>query len=95
MADDKSHDVANRYDETADEGGGITNRPLDEEVANQEALPERGRTKVEGPDPAQQERDDVVARERSGDEEPSRRYDEDVEKNPTLPDGDPTLRTTI
>jgi hypothetical protein len=93
MAEDNTPRVANRYDQAADDGGGITNRPLDEEVANQEALPERGRTKGSAP---RQERDDVVARERTGDEEPSRRYDEDVEKNPTLPgDDDPTLRTTI
>lgn len=40
-------DVSQRYDETDESGGGITNRPLDEEVANQEALPERGHTKDE------------------------------------------------
>lgn len=30
---------------STDEQSGITNRPLDEEKANQEALPERGRSK--------------------------------------------------
>ncbi len=30
---------------TDEEGAGITNRPLDEEIENQEALPERGRSK--------------------------------------------------
>ena len=28
-----------------DQGGGITNRPLDEEIANQQAVPERGESK--------------------------------------------------
>jgi hypothetical protein len=41
-------EVAGRYDQSGDEGGGITNRPLDEEVENQEQLPERGRKKDEG-----------------------------------------------
>lgn len=40
-------DVTERYDRTTGEGGGITNRPLEEEVANQDELPERGRTKRE------------------------------------------------
>lgn len=39
-----------RYDETSGEAGGITNRPLDEEVDNQEALPQRGRSQDEDPD---------------------------------------------
>ena len=38
---------AARYDDTSAEGGGITNRPLDEEVENQDALPQRGQTKQE------------------------------------------------
>ena len=33
--------------DTAGETGGITNRPLDEEEANQEAVPERGHKKDE------------------------------------------------
>lgn len=28
-----------------DQGGGITNRPLDDEMENQEALPERGKSR--------------------------------------------------
>ena len=38
---------AERYDETSQAGGGITNRPLDEEVENQDALPQRGQNKNE------------------------------------------------
>jgi hypothetical protein len=39
-------ETVDRYDETTgDEGGGITNRPLDEEVENQAAVPERGKSK--------------------------------------------------
>ena len=34
-----------RYDGATASGGGITNRPLDEEIENQEALPERGQAK--------------------------------------------------
>ena len=36
---DRGYDDSDR-----DNAGGITNRPLDEEVENQNALPERGRT---------------------------------------------------
>jgi hypothetical protein len=32
------------YDDDGDNAGGITNRPLDEEIENQNSLPERGRT---------------------------------------------------
>lgn len=32
-------------DEDTDQAGGITNRPLPEEVGNQEALPDRGTTR--------------------------------------------------
>lgn len=39
-----------RYDEASGEGGGITNRPLDEEVDNQNALPQRGQSQDEDPD---------------------------------------------
>lgn len=36
------------YDRTSEEGaGGITNRPLDEEIENQEAVPDRGHRKDE------------------------------------------------
>jgi hypothetical protein len=34
-------------DENGDNAGGITNRPLDEEVGNQQALPDRGHSKSE------------------------------------------------
>lgn len=33
------------YTNTGDEAAGITNRPLDEELANQESLPERGESR--------------------------------------------------
>ena len=38
-------ETVERYDHTVtdeDDAGGITNRPLDEEIANQGSLPERG-----------------------------------------------------
>lgn len=35
----------NRYDNSDEAAGGITNRSLDEEVSNQEALPSRGESK--------------------------------------------------
>jgi hypothetical protein len=41
---------AERYDRTGDEGSGITNRPLDVEIENQDALPQRGQSKDEDPD---------------------------------------------
>lgn len=40
-------ETVERYDQTVtdvDEGGGITNHPLDEEIANQASLPERGQS---------------------------------------------------
>ena len=40
------NDPSQRYD-GSDEGSGITNRPLDEEIENQQALPERGNTRDE------------------------------------------------
>jgi hypothetical protein len=41
-------DVSRNYaDENGDNAGGITNRPLDEEVDNQESLPPRGRSREE------------------------------------------------
>jgi hypothetical protein len=40
------------YDgEDSDDAGGITNRPLSDEVENQESLPERGTTKDRTGDP--------------------------------------------
>lgn len=43
-------ETVERYDETlgqssADEGGGITNRPIGEEIENQTSLPERGESR--------------------------------------------------
>jgi hypothetical protein len=39
-------ETVERYDETTgDEGGGITNRPVDEEIENQAAVPERGKSR--------------------------------------------------
>jgi hypothetical protein len=42
-------DTVERYDETVDqsgeEGGGITNRPIGEEIENQASLPERGESR--------------------------------------------------
>ncbi len=35
------------YDDDGDNAGGITNRPVDEEIDNQNSLPERGRTQSE------------------------------------------------
>ena len=35
------------YHDDGDNAGGITNRPLDEEVENQQALPERGKSQRE------------------------------------------------
>jgi hypothetical protein len=38
-------ETVERYDQTTgDEGGGITNRPLEQEVENQASLPDRGTT---------------------------------------------------
>ncbi len=44
FAEKKDDASTNRQSDhlTDEQGGGITNRPLDEEVANQDALPERG-----------------------------------------------------
>lgn len=39
-----------RYDETGERAGGITNRPLDEEIDNQDALPQRGHSDEDEPD---------------------------------------------
>jgi hypothetical protein len=43
----------------ASEAGGITNRPLDEENENQEALPRRGESRIEHPGNKDVERDDA------------------------------------
>jgi hypothetical protein len=44
-AEGERESVRNQYDEADGGDAGISNRPLDEEIANQEALPERGREK--------------------------------------------------
>ena len=38
-------ETVERYDQTAGESGGITNRPLEEEIDNQASLPERGESR--------------------------------------------------
>jgi hypothetical protein len=40
-------DTAEANARGGEDAGGITNRPLDEEIDNQEAVPERGRRKDE------------------------------------------------
>jgi hypothetical protein len=42
---DAAQDVQNRYDESSGGDAGISNRPIEEEQANQEALPDRGERK--------------------------------------------------
>lgn len=46
-AADRSDIGGNYADVNGDNAGGITNRPLDEEVDNQESLPQRGRSREE------------------------------------------------
>jgi hypothetical protein len=42
------NDIASNYaDENGDNAGGITNRPLDQEVGNQQSLPKRGMDREE------------------------------------------------
>ena len=44
----ENSDVASNYrDDDADNAGGITNRPFDEERDNQESLPQRGTSREE------------------------------------------------
>ena len=43
----ESSSGASYQDDNGDNAGGITNRPLDQEVANQAALPHRGKSKSE------------------------------------------------
>ncbi|MCA1558849.1 MAG: hypothetical protein LC753_01880 [Acidobacteria bacterium] len=43
---ENDNDAATRYRGTDGDDGGITNRPLDEERENQEALPERGKARA-------------------------------------------------
>lgn len=63
-SDENSVENADRASDAAERGtseaGGITNRPLDEEMANQDALPERGESRIEHPGNKDVERDDTV-----------------------------------
>ncbi|MGH9308477.1 MAG: hypothetical protein ACRD1U_03840 [Vicinamibacterales bacterium] len=43
--EDENSDAPQRSGYTDEHGAGITNRPLDEEIENQQALPERGQSK--------------------------------------------------
>jgi hypothetical protein len=57
---DRDENPERLYDvDNADDAGGITNRPLSEEVDNQEALPERGtnRDRTRNPDATRPEGD--------------------------------------
>ena len=44
---DSESSTGRGYQDDGDNAGGITNRPLDEEEENQEALPERGLSQAE------------------------------------------------
>jgi hypothetical protein len=49
---DRFHNNDTRFSERDEHAGGITNRPLDEEIANQQEVPARGDVKVPGRDHA-------------------------------------------
>ena len=63
-SDENSVENADRASDAAERGtseaGGITNRPLEEEMANQDALPERGESRIEHAGNKDVERDDTV-----------------------------------
>jgi hypothetical protein len=40
-------DVARTYEDDGDDAGGITNRPLSEEIDNQNSLPDRGNSQAD------------------------------------------------
>jgi hypothetical protein len=44
---DSESSTSRGYEDDGDNAGGITNRPLDEEMDNQNSLPERGRSQAE------------------------------------------------
>jgi hypothetical protein len=44
---DSESSSGRRYQDDGDNAGGITNRPLDEEAENQEALPQRGQSQAD------------------------------------------------
>lgn len=56
---DRDENPERLYDDDSEEAGGITNRPLTEEIDNQEALPQRGtnRDRTANPDAARPEGD--------------------------------------
>jgi hypothetical protein len=44
---DSESSTARTYDDDGDDAGGITNRPLSEEVDNQNSLPDRGNSQAD------------------------------------------------
>jgi hypothetical protein len=44
---DSESSTSRSYDDDGDNAGGITNRPLAEEIDNQNSLPDRGRTQAD------------------------------------------------
>ena len=56
---DRDENPERLYDEDSEDAGGITNRPLSEEIGKQEALPERGTTRdrTRNPDSTRREGD--------------------------------------
>lgn len=92
-------DPSERYGNCGDQGGGITNRPLDEEIENQAALPERGRSqkeeRIEHDRRERENREDIVGGDERGRDLTPRRYDEKRPTDATMPSNDATLRTEI
>jgi hypothetical protein len=56
IRESESTSGAKYRDENGDNAGGITNRPLDEEIDRQQALPKRGQSQPEAGGPADRER---------------------------------------
>jgi hypothetical protein len=56
LRDSESISGAAYRDESGDNAGGITNRPLDEEIDNQRALPQRGQSQSDTGGDAERER---------------------------------------
>lgn len=69
------------YDERNDRGAGITNRPIDEEMASQASLPDRG--------------DDLLNRNADRRYDTPRQYEEKEEGDPVMPADDSALKTKI
>jgi hypothetical protein len=57
--DRRNQNADKSNDRNSDNAGGITNRPLADEIDNQEALPERGTTKDETRTPRKYEEGDT------------------------------------